>query len=74
MSAVAEKKKVKDLTVNEFKSLIQETIAEDMGAWKDTLEILADKTLMKQILGAENARKAGKKSDFVSWEKLKQNV
>jgi len=74
MSATAKKKKVKDLTVNEFKVLIQESIAEDIEAWKDTFEILADKTFMKQILGAEQARREKKTSDFVSWEKLKQNV
>jgi len=74
MSAVAKEKRIKDLTVNEFKVLIQESIAEDIGAWKDTFEILADKNFMKQIMGAEHARREKKKADFVSWEKLKHRV
>ncbi len=74
MSAAAEKRKIKDLTVIEFKALIQESIAEDIGAWKETFEILADKNVMKQIMGAEHARKEKKKADFVSWEKLKHRV
>jgi len=74
MSAVTKKKRINDLTVNEFKILIQESIAEDIEAWRDTFEILADKTFMKQILGAERARQENKASDFISWEKLKQHV
>ncbi len=74
MAAIAEKRKIKDLTVNEFKTLIQESIAEDIGAWKDTFEILADKNFMKQIMGAEQARREKKKTEFVSWEKLIHRV
>jgi hypothetical protein len=67
-------KKIKDLTVEEFKHLIQESIAEDIEAWKETFEIMADKTLMRQIRNAEKARMEGKKSDFIPWEKVKLNV
>ena len=68
------KKKIKDLTVEEFKHLIQESIAEDIEAWKDTFEIMADKTLMRQIMSAEKARIEGRKTDFIPWEKVKRNV
>ncbi len=67
-------KKVKDLTVGELKHLIQESIAEDIEAWKETFEIMADKSLMRQIKNAEKARKEGRKSDFIPWEKVKRNV
>ena len=68
------KKKIKDLTVEEFKHLIQESIAEDIEAWKDTFEIMADKTLMRQIMSAGKARIEGRKTDFIPWEKVKRNV
>ena len=67
-------KKVKDLTVEEFKHLIQESIAEDIEAWKETFEIMADRKLMRQITNAEKARIEGKKSDFIPWEKIRRNV
>jgi hypothetical protein len=67
-------KKVKDLTVQEFKHLIQESIAEDIEAWRETFEILADKNLMKQIQNAEIARLKKNTTAFVPWEKIKQNV
>ena len=43
------KRKVSDLTVDEFKSVIHEVITEDMESWRETLEIMADRKLMKQI-------------------------
>jgi hypothetical protein len=67
-------KKVKDLTVEEFKQLIQESIAEDIEAWKETFEIMADKNLMREIKNAERARIKKKNSDFIPWEKVKRNV
>ncbi len=67
-------KKIKDLTIEEFKHLIQESIAEDIEAWKETFEIMADKTLMRQIRNAEKARIDKKRSDFIPWEKIKRNV
>ena len=42
-------KKVSDLTVEELKSVIHDVIDEDMEAWRETFEILADKKLMRQI-------------------------
>ncbi len=67
-------KKVKDLTVKEFKHLIQESISEDIEAWRETFEILADKNLMKQIQNAETARMNKSKTAFIPWEQVKQNV
>lgn len=74
MASVANERKIKDLTVKEFRSLIHESIAEDIEAWKETFEILADKALMKQIVGAEGARRRKKASDYIPWEKVKRNV
>jgi hypothetical protein len=42
-------KKVSDVTVDELKSVIHEVVTEDMEAWGETFEIIADKKLMKQI-------------------------
>jgi hypothetical protein len=67
-------KKIKDLTVEEFKNLLQEIIAQDIEAWKETFEIMADKTLMRQINNAERARAKEKKSEFIPWQKVKRNV
>jgi hypothetical protein len=67
-------KKVKDLTVEEFKHLIQESIAEDIEAWKETFEIMADRNFMRQITSADKARREGNKSDFIPWEKIRRNV
>ncbi len=55
-TAVLKEKTIKDLTIKEFKHLMQEVIAEDIEAWQETFEIMADKTLMKQIRNAEEAR------------------
>jgi len=73
-STSLKKKTIKDLTIEEFKILIQETIAEDIESWKDTFQILANKFLMKQIINAEKARLEGESSDFIPWEKVKLNV
>lgn len=66
-------KRIKDLTVSEFKNLIQESIAEDIEAWRETFRILSDKTLIRQIMNAEKACREGRKSDFIPWEKIKRN-
>jgi len=65
------KRKVSDLTVDELKSVIHEVIAEDMEAWRETLAIMADRKLMKQIKEADAAWKTGDSSDYVSWTDLK---
>lgn len=62
-------KMVKDLTVKEFKQLMQKSIAEDIEAWRDTFEILADPKLMSQIRKAEKARLEEKRSEFIPWDK-----
>lgn len=64
-------KKVSDITVDELKAIIHEVIAEDLDAWKETLEIMADKNLMAQIKRADADWKTGKKESYVSWDKLK---
>jgi hypothetical protein len=73
-STILKEKKIKDLTVEQFKQLIQESIAEDIEAWKETFEIMADKNLMRKIKNAEKARMEGRTSDFIPWEKVKRNV
>ncbi len=73
-AAGLKEKKIKDLTVEQFKNLIQESIAEDIEAWKDTFEIMANKTLMRQVRNAEKARIEGRKTDFIPWEKVKRNI
>jgi hypothetical protein len=70
----AKEKVVKDLTVSELKQLIQESIAEDMEAWRATFEVIVNKTLMRQIRGASKARHVGRESDFIPWEKVKRDV
>jgi hypothetical protein len=55
-----------------LKQLIQESIAEDMEAWRATFEIIANKMLMRQIRGASKARHEGRESDFIPWEKIKR--
>lgn len=67
-------KKIKDLTVRELKNIISESIAEDIDTWRETFEIMADKSLMRQIKNAEKARKEGKISDFIPWKDVKSDV
>ena len=75
MARIAVKEKVvKDLTVSELKQLIQESIAEDMEAWRATFEVIANKTLMRQVRGASKARHDDRESAFVPWEKVKRDV
>jgi hypothetical protein len=65
------KKKVSDLTVDELKSVIHEVIAEDMEIWRETLEIMADRKLMRQIKEADADWTSGKKKSYTSWDDLK---
>ena len=65
-------KKVSDITVNELKTIIHEVIAEDLEAWKETLEIMADNKLMVQIKKADKDWESGRKEAYVSWNKLKR--
>jgi len=64
-------KKVSELTVDELKSVIREVITEDMEAWRETLEIMADKKLMKQIRQADMDWASRGKDSYVSWDDLK---
>ena len=64
-------KNVSDLTVDELKSVIHEVIAEDMAAWRETFEIMADRKLMRQIRQADLDWASGNKDSYVSWEDLK---
>jgi hypothetical protein len=65
------KKKVSDLTVDELKSVIHEVIAEDMEIWRETLEIMADRKLMRQIKETDADWKSGNKKSYTSWDDLK---
>ena len=67
----ATKRKVSDMTIDELKSVIHEVITEDMEAWRGTLEIMADRKLMKQIREADEDWKTGDKNTYVSWADLK---
>jgi hypothetical protein len=64
-------KKVSDMTVDELKSVIHEVITEDMEAWRETFEIMADKKLMKQIKQADLDWASGAKDSYVSWDDVK---
>jgi hypothetical protein len=66
------KKKVSDITVDELKSIIHDVIAEDIGIWRETFEVLADKRLMAQLKQADTDWLAGKKDAYVSWDELKR--
>lgn len=66
-----EKKKVSDLTVDELKSVIHEVTVEDMEAWRETLEIMADRKLMRQIWEADADWKEGRNKDYIPWTDLK---
>jgi hypothetical protein len=42
-----------------------------MEAWRETLEIMADRKLMKQIKEADADWKSGNKKAYTSWNNLK---
>jgi len=65
------KRKITDMTVDELKDVIHEVITEDMEAWRETFEIMANPKLMAQIRQADLDKAAGKKDAFVSWDDLK---
>ena len=60
---------IRDLTVEEFRKLIKQSIAEDMTEWRETFEILSDRELMRQVRAADKSRREGQKSDFLPWER-----
>jgi hypothetical protein len=53
------------MTIDELKAVIHEVIAEDMEAWRETLEIMADRKLMKQIKEADADWKSGNKKAYI---------
>ena len=60
-------KTVKDLTVEEFKNLMHEVIAEDLEAWRETLEIMGDTKLMKQLEKADRDWEEKGEAAYVEW-------
>jgi len=46
-------------------------INDDMEAWRETFEIMADKKLMRQIKQADLDWASGAKDSYVSWDDLK---
>jgi len=54
-----------DLTVDELKSVIHEVLAEDMENWRETLEIMADRKLMKQIREADADWKTNREKAYL---------
>ena len=67
----AVKRKITDMTVDELKGIIHEAISEDMEIWRETLEIMADRKLMRQIKEADAGWKSGNKKSYTSWDDLK---
>ncbi len=66
------KKKVSDITVEELKAIMHDVIIEDFETFRETLEIMANKKLMKQIRQADKDWIAGKKDTYVSWDEIKR--
>jgi len=64
-------KKVSDMSVDELKSVIHQVLTEDMEAWRETFEILADKKLMRQIRQADSDWVSRAKDSYVLWDDLK---
>ena len=64
-------KKVSNMTVDELKSVIHEVITEDIEAWRETFEIMADRKLMRQIKQSDLDWSTGAKDSYVSWDDLK---
>ena len=46
-------------------------INDDIEAWRETFEIMADKKLMRQIIQADLDWASGAKDSYMSWEGLK---
>ncbi len=67
----AERRKVSDLTVDELKAVIHEVIAEDMETWRETIGIMTDRKLMKEIREADADWKTGNLANYSSWADLK---
>ncbi|MBI5184650.1 MAG: hypothetical protein HZA01_02855 [Nitrospinae bacterium] len=68
----AAKKKVSDMTVDELKTIIHEVVSENLEAWKETIEIMADKKLTARIKRADADWVSRKKKAYTAWEDLKR--
>ncbi|HHT9126996.1 MAG TPA: hypothetical protein ACFYD6_14450 [Candidatus Brocadiia bacterium] len=66
------KKKVSDITVEELKSIIHDVVTEDLETWRETIEIMSDKKLMRQIKQADADWLVDKEKTYVSWDKVKR--
>jgi hypothetical protein len=64
-------KEVSDMSVDELKSVMHEVMTEDIEAWRETFEIMADKKLMRQIKQADLDWASGAKDSYVPWDDLK---
>ncbi|MDD2717027.1 MAG: hypothetical protein PHW04_14140 [Candidatus Wallbacteria bacterium] len=64
-------RKVSDLTVDEFKILVHDIIAEDLSAWKESFEIMANAALMEKVEKADQDWKTQKKGSYKSWESIR---
>ena len=65
-------KKVSDMTGDELKSVIHEVITEDIEAWWETFEIMADKKLMRQIKQADLDWAKSDKNAYAKWEPVRR--
>lgn len=65
------KKKVSDITVEELKAIMHDVITEDFETFRETMEIMANKKLIKQIKQADEDWIKGKKDTYVSWDEIK---
>ena len=74
MSTGSMTKTVKDLTVEEFKNLMHEVIAEDLEAWRETLEIMGDTKLMKQLEKADRDWEEKGEVAYVEWSGKKAHA
>ena len=66
----ASAKKVSDLTGDQLKSVTHEVITEDMKAWRETVEIMADRKVMRRIKRADSDWASGSKDSYVLWDHL----
>jgi hypothetical protein len=69
-----DKRYIKELTIDEFKQLINETIAENIQMWHETFEIMTNKEIMRQIISAEEALAENHVDEFLDWEEVREDV
>jgi hypothetical protein len=64
-------KKVSDMTADGLKSVTYEVITEDIEAWRETFEVMADRKLMGQVRQADLDWASGVQDSYESWDHLK---